>query len=499
MPVHERFAAEAWTAPHRPALVVDGRTLHYGALYARVRQAAARLHADTVTPRRIALLLPNGSPFVVLLLGTMMAGCVPVVLDPQWSPSELQAALDAVAPYRVFAAPEQAARLQDAANVVVLGNESTDSWQSWIAGPAARADIRMADTAPLFIGFTSGTAGRPKPFQRSHASWLASIDAARHEFGAAAEGVLIPGPLAYSLSLYALLETLVSGGTATLMSGFRAVDAVALLAGGGIRRVHGVPTIFSAIVEAADSDRLTFPTVSTVLCTGASLSPQLRDDLRRVFPAAAVHAYYGASELSFVAVTKDGETWPATAAGRPFRGVTVSIRRADGEETAPEEVGCLYVRSPFVCDGHLHPDDDTGFRLAGGWATVGDLAFRDEDGFIHLTGRHGRMLISGGQNLYPAEVEAVLKRLPAVADAVVLAVPDAYWGERVIAVIRWRGDDRLSRDGLRTACREQLAPWKCPQRFFVATEWPCTSSGKVALNRLQQLLRSIPPVYTEIV
>jgi long-chain acyl-CoA synthetase len=498
MPVHERFAAEAWTAPHRPALVIDGRTLTYGALYARIRQAAARLAADTTRGDRIGLLLPNSGVFVVLMLGALTAGLVPVILDPAWSDAELAAALTAVRPRAVFTRPEHAKRLRVACPVEVVGSLTSDSWQSWLAGPAARGSVRASDSAPLFIGFTSGTSGRPKPYLRSHASWLASIDAARHEFGAATDGVLIPGPLAYSLSLYALIETLVSGGTATLMSAFNAQDALAILAGGGIRRIHGVPTIYAALVEAADAERLTCPAVASVLVTGAALPAQQRAALRRIFPAAAVHSYYGASELSFVAVARDGEAWPETSVGRPFSGVTLAVRRDDGEEAAPGEVGRLFVHSAFLCDGHLGPAEDTGFVAIDGWATVGDLGYCDAAGFVHLTGRHGGKLISGGQNLYPAEVEAVLGRLPEVAQAVVLALPDAYWGEQVCAVVRWREGRTLPRAALREACRQQLAPWKCPQRFFSATALPMTSSGKVAIGRLQRELTAQPPVYAEI-
>lgn len=498
MAVPERFAAEAWTAPNRLAVVIEGRALSYGALYARARQAAARLAADSAHSQRVGLLLPNGAPFVVLLLAAMMAEKIPVILDPAWSEPELNAALAAAAPGRLFVAPELAARVAGRPDTVVLGHEASDSWLAWMGGPVARLAKGVPEAAPLFIGFTSGSAGRPKAYQRNHASWLASVEAARHEFGAASEGVLIPGPLAYSLSLYALIETLISGGTAHLMAPFRVPQALALLAGGGIRRLHGVPTQCAAIVEAADREGLTFPALTSVLVTGAALAPALRAHLRRIFPAAAVHSYYGASELSFVAVAKDGEPFPATAAGRPFRGVAVSIRREDGAETAVDEVGCLFVRSAFVCDGHLDGGEDTGFRMEDGWATVGDLAFRDAEGYLHLAGRHQGMLISGGRNVYPAEVEAVLARLPAVAEAVVLALPDAYWGDRVCAVIRWREGRRMSREELRSACRQQLAPWKVPQRFFAATEIPITSSGKVALARLRRQLQAMPPPHPEI-
>ncbi len=286
MPVHERFAAEAWTAPQRIALVCEGRTLVYGALLARARRVAGRLIAEQAAPGRIAILLPNNRVFAAVFLGAGMAGAVPAVLR-----SEMGAGGNRPGARRPADAggDDTGAGSADSISgadcrIVATGGENDEAWRDWLSEPVAAVDPRIPDDAPLFIGFTSGSTGGPKAYTRSHASWLSSFAAAAAEFGAPQGGVLIPGPVAHSLFLFALLEALTAGATATLLARFEARDALAALVSGGIARVHGVPTMYAAMVEAAQAETIVCPAVRTVLTTGAKLSPDIRRDLAALFP-----------------------------------------------------------------------------------------------------------------------------------------------------------------------------------------------------------------------
>jgi acyl-CoA synthetase (AMP-forming)/AMP-acid ligase II len=203
-----------------------------------------------------------------------------------------------------------------------------------------------------------------------------------------------------------------------------------------------------------------------------------------MFPKAAITEYYGASELSFVTVSH--ADCPGESVGRPFHGVEVSMRRDDGSEVPPGEIGRLYVRSDMICSGFLRPEDNNRFCAEDGWASVGDLAWRDENGCIFLAGREDGMMISGGLNVYPAEVEAVLQALPEIAEAAVLGLPDPYWGERVCAVIRWADGAALTRGELRERCSRHLDRRKCPQQVFAIDRFACTESGKLALAALRR-------------
>ena len=224
-----------------------------------------------------------------------------------------------------------------------------------------------------------------------------------------------------------------------------------------------------------------------------------------MFPEATIREYYGASELSFVSVSH--ADCPAESVGRPFHGVEVSLRRDDGSEVSPGEIGRLYVRSDMICSGFLRGEDHHKFHAvdggqpcaADGWATVGDLAWRDENGCIFLAGREDGMMISGGLNVFPAEVEAVLQALPEIAEAAVLGLPDPYWGERVCAVIRWAGSTTLTRGELRERCGRRLDRRKCPQQVFAIDRFARTRSGKIALAALRRDLLAGKAKLVEIV
>jgi long-chain acyl-CoA synthetase len=207
--------------------------------------------------------------------------------------------------------------------------------------------------------------------------------------------------------------------------------------------------------------------------------------------------YYGASELSFVSVSH-GDC-PAESIGRAFHGVEVSLRADDGSEVSPGEIGRLHVRSDMICSGFLRGEYHHQFSAGDGWATVGDLAWRDKNGCSFLAGREDGMMISGGLNVYPAEVEAVLQALPEIAEAAVLGLPDPYWGERVCAVIRWAGSTILTRGELRERCGRCLDRRKCPQQVFAIDRFARTRSGKIALAALRRDLLAGKANLVEIV
>jgi long-chain acyl-CoA synthetase len=174
--------------------------------------------------------------------------------------------------------------------------------------------------------------------------------------------------------------------------------------------------------------------------------------------------------------------------GRPFPGVEVAVRHADGTPVDASEAGRLWVRSDMVFSGYLEPDAQGATRDAAGWVTVGDIARRDADGCLHLIGREGAMLVCGGVNVFPEEIEDVLLQLPEVAEAAVVGIPDDYWGDLLCAIVRWRDGSVLPRERLREHCRTRLARGKWPQRWLQAAHLPRTSGGKIARATLTHRL-----------
>jgi long-chain acyl-CoA synthetase len=475
--------------PDKVAVVLGAQSLSYADLRDRMEQVAARVRAEcgsSLIQARCGMMLNNGIDFISVFLGIAMSGATAMVLDPKGSAPEAARVLSADPPALMFIHPDLSdvvASLAPGTKAIAVRGNSLAVDRAVPSEPSNAARRGGSPDDPFYIGFTSGTTGDPKAFIRSHRSWLASLHAAAVEFPVGMdEHVLVPGRLVHSLFLYAVVETLCSGATGYLLLDFKAKDGVGVLRRHPITRIHGVPTMYAALCAAAADER--FPTVRTVISGGAKLPRTLRPRLAQMFPEAKITEYYGASELSFVTVSQAG--CPAESVGRPFHGVEVSLRRGDGSEVSPGEIGRLYVRSAMICSGTLRPGNAHRFCAEGGWASVGDLAWRDENGCIFLAGRENGMMISGGLNVYPAEVETVLRELPEIAESAVFGLPDSYWGERVCVVIRWAGSTTLTRGELRERCSRRLDRRKCPQQWFAIDRFACTESGKIAVAALRR-------------
>jgi long-chain acyl-CoA synthetase len=359
------------------------------------------------------------------------------------------------------------------------------------------------DDRPFYVGFTSGSTGTPKFYRRDHRSWAMSFRGDDIEFGLGADDVVLaPGALAHSLFLYAMVHGLHAGATVLLCRRFRPAAIPALVRAHGVTVLYGVPTHLRLIVEAAAralrgrryatapqgdrSNAVALTSVRWVLSSGAKWFADALPDLRRLFPAARFAEFYGASELSFVSVAKDGERVPPGSVGRAFPGVAISIRDRAGRRLPTGRVGRVYVESPLVFSGYAVGGEDDLYR-AGNAVSVGDRGRLDAKGFLYLEGREKRMIVTSGKNIFPEEVERALETHPSVAAAAVLGLADAKRGERMVALLRLRPQARPRAAQLIAHLRRTLPLYKVPRVYAVAGRWPRTASGKsdfAALHRL---------------
>ncbi len=467
------FALAAGRAPAHTALVFGDEVVSYGTLLDQVRRVGAGVSAlrRDGAPPRVALSLGNRAELPALFFGIVAAGGIVGLLDPKWSATQTAAALDTFRPDLHL---------------------RTDTVSDWIAKQAAGWSIPAIDSkTPFLVGFTSGTTGRPKAFIRNQGSWLATLEASRVEFGIGPDDVvLVPGPLVHGLGLYGAVEGLSAGATVRVQPKFDASDAAMQLATCGVTTLVLVPTMLVGILDAAERGGRHFPALRRVVCSGAKLAPAVHDRLSALCPDAAVLEYYGASELSFVSLRSSREGAPADSVGRPFHGVELSLRDDDGHPVERGLPGTVWVRSGMLSDGYLGTTDGAGYREQDGWGTVGDSGWIDGEGWLRLVGRAGDMIITGGLNVYPAEVEAALRAHPAVAEAVVFGLPDPYWGDTLSAVVWWRGAARASLTELRGWCQERLEAYKAPRRVFAAADMPLTGSGKIARADVRERARA---------
>jgi len=455
MPYVDRLVDWAGRFPDRDAVVIDGERLSYAELCRRAASLPLPAPAAADLPRQlVALELGSTLDFAVAFTAITGRGRTAAVLDPGWP------------------APVRAAALAGLAGLAGLEAE----------GDPAGSLEDLADGDPhdvFYCGFTSGTTRTPKAFVRTVASWQRSLELSTAYFGTAAgDRVLVPGPLSASLSLYALAECLYAGATFLGQSTPDTAAALELLSAGAATQLVAVPSQLGMLARRA---RAPWPAVRTIVAGGAKLGEGEAAALRRLAPEAAVYEYYGASELSFVAARLAAPGAGPQLVGRPFPGVEVRIGCPDHSAAAagPAPVpGTIWVRSDLVCQGYLAGDDGLSFRRDGDWATVGDYGWLDEHGQLHVAGRSADLIVTGGFNVYPHEIEDVLRS--AGCDAVAVGLPDGLRGRTVAAVIRSDGPPGFTAKELRGLCARELAPFKVPRRFYWVREWTPGHTGKAS-------------------
>ncbi|HET7628628.1 MAG TPA: AMP-binding protein [Bacillales bacterium] len=465
----ERFA-------ERTALRFKDETYSYREWHAAVSQTAGWLAAYDDPKKRIGILLNNGPLFLQLFAGAAAAGWTAVPLDPKWKPREMRERLEATGVSFVVTAAILSEKFIDLPVSVI---HEDDCKKQMLEASAVDA-LEDADKMPFYMGFTSGTTGRPKAFLRAHDSWVNSFRCNIEDFHLPpAAKVLIPGQLIHSHFLYGAVSTLYFGGTVVLLEKFNAGRVLDELERGTADTVFTVPTMN----EALGREQRTLERRFRIISSGAKWQAASKQRLKDRFPGLQLYEFYGASELSFVSyLSGDDHQRKPKSVGKPFHNVLLEIRNND-RTCAPFERGKIFVKSDMTFLGYLgehrEPPQD-------GWHTVDDIGYLDEDGYLYIEGRENMMILYGGINVFPEEVETVLQAHPDIEEAAVIGTTDDYWGQLVTAVVKGEG----TRRSLQAWCKQRLSAYKIPRRWHFVDELPHTPGGKIDRRRLAALVES---------
>ncbi len=510
MLITDSIGVHAARQPQQHCIVTPDGAITYAQFAALLNCTAHALLAvqersQRPTQYQVALLLDNSIELLQTFYAAAAIGWLALVLDPKWPAMDLNAVLLESQPDVLLiqaAYLDRLGVLPPQTQVVVVSSPGAvpTSHQSafptlsqWIKPDSQAPVVQVADTSDFYVGYTSGTSGKPKGFVRHHRSWIASFQVSNAAFDIGpVSHVVAPGPLVHSLSLYAAASTLFAGGTFYLLHKFAADTLLALLSTYPISHLYVVPTMLEALFQQMQRTPTTLVSQSPCLISSGDkwnlLSKQRASAL---FPQAQLFEFYGASELSFVSILDpESNAHKPTSVGRPAATVRISLRDVHGNEVPQGEIGQVYVQSQMLFSGYYRNPSATQHVLHDGWATVGDLAWQDAEGFLYIAGRKQYMIISGGLNIYPAEVERVLLQLPAIAEALVLGLPDAYWGERVVALVTLKEGAALDVAAIKAYCKAHLPAYKCPQDIIHVAAFPHTLSGKIARDVVQQQLRA---------
>jgi long-chain acyl-CoA synthetase len=470
--------------PEKTAIQLGEEQITYKELYENVKQIASlfRKQPFKESQGRAALYLPNGIDFLQYFLGAISAGWISIPLDLKWKESELNDRLAQSKPDLIITTEKLQNDINHDGGTVILISAMSES------NSIEESTVSFSDQAQFYMGFTSGSTGVPKCFVRNHRSWVKSFACSIKDFGLNEEDtVLVPGPLVHSLFLYAAISTLFLGGTVKLLPKFSASQTLKEIKTNRVSALYAVPTMLAALTKELD-DKDEDLELKKIISSGAKWEPGLKDKVNTLFPKTELVDFYGASELSFVSyINHRSAKHKPLSVGQPFHNVNLSIRN-EGTEVAQGEIGTLYVKSEMLFSHYLNrPDANKEVWDKDGWLTVGDLAKLDEDGALYIIGRSNNMIISGGQNVYPEEIENVLHSMEGIEEAVVFGTPDSYWGEKVSAAVILKANADLTVRDIQRFCRKHLSVFKVPKNIIFAIEFPYTSSGKIARSQVKEI------------
>lgn len=483
MLIGEIIKDHAKVTPRKQAMICEERHITYAELYDQIIDYQAKLQykLHTISGKKIAFQMSNSIELVALFLAITSAGGIAVPFDQKWSKRELSQVVDDCVP-ELFITEK------------INNNPSWLTWDDFVKIKAIKKDMpntSSAETEIFYIGYTSGTTGKPKGFMRNHQSWLESFKGSNIAFHLKeSDHIFSPGPFVHSHFLYAAIHALHIGATLYMLRKFESSRAWEMLRENPITILYTVPTMFASLTQQYKEDSIR--ELQAVISAGAKWEPYLKEKARVMLPNASIFEFYGASELSFVSVLDDeGNKKRPETVGKAFPGVEVSIRNEDGMPTERNNVGKLFIKSNQVFSGYVNNPEETAAVIHGEWATVGDLAFMDDEGYITLVGREKNMIISGGLNIYPEEIEKVLIQLEQIDEVMVTGVPDEYWGEKVVAIIKWEQGHKLTEHELKSYCKTELSSYKCPKEFIEVEHFPYTTSGKVARAKVKEMLVNV--------
>jgi long-chain acyl-CoA synthetase len=499
------LAANAAAAPDRSALICGTRRFTYGELDRLVNRVARVLAARGIGPGgRVALLLSNGPEFLAVTHAAAKLGALAVPINYRWRRGEIAYVLEDAAP-QVFvlgggfveegaAARAAAGRPRPDRCLVVGGAVGLPSFEDAVAA--------VSDTSPEtgippggfnILVYTSGTTGQPKGVMHPTFDPKVGFESQKRivdMWGFTPDDVhLVAGPMYHTMPNAYASQHLFVGATVVVMPRFEPEECMRLIAAERVTTSSMVPAHFIRLLELPAEVRARYDvsSVRKIMHAAAPCPPEVKRRIMALFPPDSIWEFYGATEGPGTIISPSEWLARPGSVGRPWPGITVQILDDDGRELPAGEVGTIYLSSLGSRKFSYHnAPEKTAAAFRGDFFTVGDMGWLDADGYLFIADRRIDMVISGGVNIYPAEIEATLLAHPDVVDAAVFGVPDARWGESLHAVVEPRRGAALDDAAVQAWCRERLADYKTPRTVEFIAELPRDPNGKVLKRQLRQ-------------
>jgi long-chain acyl-CoA synthetase len=494
------LSESAQSSPDKPAAVFTGGQITYRELDQASDRLAATLAATGIKPGDpVALQLPNIPQFLISYFGILKSGGIVVPLNV------------------LLKAPEVAFHLGDSGARILItwegilaeavkGAEAAGLDRVYAVGHAGASDrvmpferllaaavprYQMATREPTdtaVVVYTSGTTGRSKGAELTHMGLYMNADIPGRLFGVRPDDVVIAVlPWFHVFGLSSVLNICVRFGcTMSLVPRFTAAAVLTAIERDHATIFDGVPTMFADLLSCPDLGGYDLSSLRIAISGGASIPAPLLDAFEERFGVLILEGYGLTETASTTTFNVSADERRVYSVGKPIWGTQTQVWDEQGRPLppGPEHVGEVVTRGMHVMKGYLHNPEATAAAFTGDWMHTGDLGYFDQDGFLFIVSRKKELIIRGGYNVYPSEIENVLHAHPAVAEAAVVGVPDERLGEEVMAVVITRPEMVLLEAELVSYCRERLAAYKCPRIFQFRSELPKNTLGKVMKDEL---------------
>ncbi len=495
--------------PDKPAIKDKERSFTYSQLNQRVNRLAHSLHSMGLKKKdRIGVLLENSIEIVELYLATAKTGIVIVPINFRLVGDEIEYIVensDAVAfvvhdPFvdKIDPLKPKLENIPSDRYIVVGGKRpGYAEYEDFIANSADTEPLASVAPKDTWIQiYTSGTTGKPKGVVRSHESHVAFYLINAIDFGFNPDDICMNVmPLCHINSTYFTFTFLYLGASVYVhpAQSFRAPEILSLIERERITFISLIPTHYNLILNEQDKEQK--PDVSSIrklLCSSAPVRKTMKKAIMDFFPGVELYEGYGSTEAGIVTILKpEDQLTKLGAIGYESLGTDfIRLLDEDGNEVETGQIGEIYSRGPMLFDEYYKMPEKTAASFKGEWFSAGDMGKKDEDGYYYIVDRKDNMIITGGENVHPSEVEEVIGSMPEVFDCAAIGVPDEKWGEKVTAVVVPKKDylDEIDKKRMLESCKKKMAGYKCPKDiiFIEDQEMPRTATGKILHRKLRE-------------
>ena len=500
-----RYAARIM--PRKCALDDGRRSVSFGELDEQIDRLAGALAGLGVGKGEVVCAcLPNGIDYLVVVLAVARAGAVFCPINPRFKAFEIAALLRAARPCAILTRAEFLADIDDAADraqqkaiQLIVTDTAPDAQDRVLVLELTKLREHPVGASPAVseldcfsLMFTSGTTGEPKGALATHrARMLWVLNAAIHYGVTDTDRYLCAMPLVHSAGLTFALIHLYVGATVRILDHFDAMAFLDVVEREKVTSSLAVPTMLAMILDALNKSHRPFAlgSLKRLVTCGSPLSISAkRQVIERI--SDQLYDYYGSTESNSMTVLRPSDQLrKPDSVGQPFVNVKIMIAGPQGQALAPNQRGEVWCSNPSIMSGYRDRPEETAAAFTGPWFHTGDLGYLDEEGFLYLAGRSNDMIISGGTNISPIEIERVIMLHAAVLDCTVVGVPDSKWGQGVRAYVVLRDGRHLTIDELQKHCMQYLADHKKPRSLEILDQLPKNAGGKTVKSALVEPAR----------